>query len=106
MTGRRGHGSGLAPPHSIIPDCVWELPSADELHNLNLRARLQYGLGPARLLDDPAIQFYGHARRIKLQLVQKAENGLALRGRLRLAVDNDVDGHSSWLTPFFVPIIV
>ena len=82
------------------------LSAADELDDFDLRAGLQDRLGPARLLDDPAVQLDCHTGRIKPQLVQQAEDGLTLRGRLRLAVDNDVDGHASRLTPFFVPIIV
>jgi hypothetical protein len=86
--------------------CPTLLPSADELYNFNLRAWLQNRLGPTGLLDNTAIQFNSHARRVKLQLVQQAEDSLPLRGCLGFAVDYDVDGHSSWLTPFLVPIIV
>ena len=64
----------------------------------------------AAIRDFPTVEFADYERRLAtmqetLQLVQQAEDRLTLRGRLGLAVYDDVDGHA-WLTPFFVPIIV
>ena len=69
------------------------LAAADELHDFDLRARLEDGRGPVRLLDDAAIQFDGHTRGVQIQLAEKAEDGLTLGSGLRLAVHHDVDGH-------------
>jgi len=69
------------------------LTAADELHNFDLRTGPEDGRGPVRLLDDVAVQFDRDTRGIQIQLAEKAEDGLTLGGRLRLAVHHDVDRH-------------
>ena len=41
------------------------LASADKLHDFDLCSCVQNRLAPARLLDDPAVQFHGHAGRVE-----------------------------------------
>jgi len=88
--------AGGAPAAAIEEACsnlFAPLSPADELHDFQLCAGVESGVGPVRLLDDPAVQFDGYTGGIYVQLAQQAQDGLAFGGVPRFTVHDDLDGH-------------
>jgi Anti-anti-sigma regulatory factor (antagonist of anti-sigma factor) len=66
------------------------LTAADELHDFHLGAGGQHRLRPEWLLDDPAVEFDGHARGIEPQRLQESQHGLPFPDGTTFAVDSDL----------------
>jgi len=68
------------------------LSAAHELDDLELRTLRERRGRPVGRLDDAAIEFYGHTRRVQVQRFEQLENSLPARHRAALAVNHDLDG--------------
>ena len=66
--------------------------AADELDDLKMRALRERRGRPIWRLNDAAIQFYSHTRRIEIERLKQLQNGVPVRHRTALAVDRDLDG--------------